>query len=284
MVDEIYQGLVYGLRALDRVRPAGRGGADQQLLEVLLHDRLAPGLGGAAAGRGARLREARAAPLHQRAGRRPARRARALFCRKHSVLEERRSEFAAPARLPGAGAEEGRAGDPGRAARRVLRLCRLRRRRARALRATCWRRKAWPRRRGWISAPTAPSATCASPTREAWRTWRRPLRRALARFAAFRRLDRLAAALEARASRRAPCWRTGTVGSSSAPAYICSAVSVSPKRRWYSRRICAPTWMLTCGLEQRVLAAVLDQLLRVVTSGSPASGPWRPSSLSATGL
>ncbi len=43
------------------------------------------------------------------------------------ILEERRSEFARRRDFLVPGAEEGRAVDPGRAARRVLRLCRLRR-------------------------------------------------------------------------------------------------------------------------------------------------------------
>src|SRR4051812_5225383 len=41
-------------------------------------------------------------------------------------------------------------------------------------RSGCWKKRAWPRRRASTSAPTAPGASCASPIREAWRTWRRP--------------------------------------------------------------------------------------------------------------
>src|SRR5688500_17460727 len=42
-------------------------------------------------------------------------------------------------------------------------------------RASCWRRRRWRRRRAWTSAPTPPSTTYASPTRETWTTSRKRL-------------------------------------------------------------------------------------------------------------
>src|SRR5688500_11955276 len=40
---------------------------------------------------------------------------------------------------------------------------------------SCWKKKRSPPRRGWTSARTEPTATCASPIREAWKTWKKPL-------------------------------------------------------------------------------------------------------------
>ena len=65
LVDEIYLALSLRRRLRpERARPRRRRDLDQQLLQVFLHDRLAPGLAGAARGAGAGGREAGAEPLH----------------------------------------------------------------------------------------------------------------------------------------------------------------------------------------------------------------------------
>jgi hypothetical protein len=64
IVDEIYQGLNYGVDASTALSQPGRCVRGEQLLEVLRHDRLAPRLGGCAPGLRAPDRKARPALLH----------------------------------------------------------------------------------------------------------------------------------------------------------------------------------------------------------------------------
>src|SRR6185503_19142459 len=44
-----------------------------------------------------------------------------------------------------------------------------------ALPGSCWKRKRSRPPRAWTSGATGPTASCASPTREAWTTWRKRL-------------------------------------------------------------------------------------------------------------
>ena len=73
------------------------------------------------------------------------------------------------------------------------------------------------------------------------------------------------------------------LGSSKAPAYTCSAVSVSRKRRWYSRRIWVPTWMLTSGSSSTCSPPWSISLSRWYF-GMTCIRPLAPATLSATGL
>ena len=95
LVDEIYLGLSYD----ERLRPQRAGARrrrhlDQQLLQVLQHDRLAPGLAGAAADAGGAGGEAGAEPLHLR--RPPSRSMRRWPASSRASIaeyERRRAEF-----------------------------------------------------------------------------------------------------------------------------------------------------------------------------------------------
>src|SRR6185436_11605226 len=262
--------------AVDRARPAGRSGADQQLLEVLLHDGLAPGVGGAAGERAARLREAGAAPLHQRAFSGSACRRISLYRRIIEGIGGAQKGIRAAPRLPGPRPQERGTQDPGRAARRVLRL---RRRGPRCAR---------------LRARVAGEGGGGRHPRGGLRRQRhRPLR-ALRLYAKHGRARRgrqtdcpFLRALNLRTSRRAFSASTllayCEVGSSSAPAYICSAVSMSPKRRWYSRRIWAPTRMLTSGSSSD-WSPPCSNSFSWWYFGITCISPLAPITLSATGL
>ena len=153
MVDEIYQGLVYGIEPWTALGLPGEVVLINSFSKYFCMTGWRLGWVVLPRERAARLREARAAPLHQR--RRPRRSTRrwpAFSPETPDGAGGAQERVRPAARLPRAGAEEGWAGDPGRAARRVLRLCRLRRRCAALSRASCWRRRRWPPRRGWTSA------------------------------------------------------------------------------------------------------------------------------------
>ena len=125
VVDEIYLGLSYDDR---EPRAALRAGArrrrlrDLELLQVLQHDRLAPGLGDRARAPRARPREARAEPVHLAADALAARRARLLRA------GDDRDPRGTPAGVPRAPrparprAPRPRLRHPGDADRRLLRL------------------------------------------------------------------------------------------------------------------------------------------------------------------
>ena len=114
--------------AVDRARPAGRRGDDQQLLEVLLHDRLAAGLGGAAGGARCAASRSWRSTSSSRAPSAAQHAACAAFHPESlQILEERRSEFARRRDFLVPALKKAGLVDPGRAAWRVLRLRRLRR-------------------------------------------------------------------------------------------------------------------------------------------------------------
>jgi hypothetical protein len=103
IVDEIYQGLSYDEKPVSALALDDGRDHREQLLEVLQHDRLAPGLAGGAGLAGAGVREAGAEPVHLRADHRPA---RGLACFRDDALEifearrlefQRRRDFLVPA-------------------------------------------------------------------------------------------------------------------------------------------------------------------------------------------
>ncbi len=107
-------------------RAARRGaGVDQQLLEVLLHDRLAARLDGGARRPRAGGREAGAEPLHLPLDAGPAGGAGLLRAGVDRRVRAPPRRVPAPARLPGAGPRPARPAGAGAARRRLLRLGRL---------------------------------------------------------------------------------------------------------------------------------------------------------------
>src|SRR5687768_11802654 len=124
-------------------------------------------------------------------------------------------------------------------------------------RASCWRRRRWRPRPGSTSALTPPIAMCASPTREAWTIWKRPLD-GLRGFARFEPQD-----VEARFFRE----HLGRVLRSrlveGAGVHLQRGLGVAEPALILAQNLRADL-DVDLGLEQSVLAAVVEQLLLVV--------------------
>ncbi len=123
--DEIYHGITYGEPAASMLAVRPRCGGDQRLLQVLLHDRLAPRLAGGAARPGAPDRAPGAEPVHLGAGAGPgggAERAFACRPRARARIDGLPAQPRSPARAPAR--RRSRSAGPGR--RRLLPLRRRR--------------------------------------------------------------------------------------------------------------------------------------------------------------
>src|SRR5262249_34941198 len=235
-------------------------------------------VGRASANCGARLREARAASLHLGAGGRAIRRLRRLRRRQHPGARRPAARVCAPARCAAARTEERGARRAGGAARRVLHLRGLRARRPRVLPAAIGTRGGGGDAGGGLRPERhrAPCALCLY-ARDGGYRGSGPADQTLCCFRAFclRNSSRARSA-----NTLVEYW---PLGSSNAPAYICSAASVSWQRRWYSRRIWAPTWMFTSGSSSASSPPRSASLSRWYF-GMTCIRPLAPTRLSATGL
>ena len=163
--DEIYHGLTYGEPGLDGLVVGRRCGRDQLVLEILLHDRLAHRLDRGAGAARAAHRAAGAEPLHLAALSLAGGRAGRL--RRHGGAGGREGGICPQPRLSAGGTAPDRHHRDAPGGRRLLHLCRhrpLHERFHRLLASACWRRRASPRRRGWISIPSRARITCACPS------------------------------------------------------------------------------------------------------------------------
>src|SRR5688572_9772644 len=124
-------------------------------------------------------------------------------------------------------------------------------------RASCWRRRRWRPRPGSTSARTAPGDSSASPTREAWRIWKK----LLDGLPAFAGLE--AQRVQARFFRE----HLGRVLRSrlveGARVHLQRGLGVAETALILAQDLRADL-DIDLGLEQSVLAAVVEQLLLVV--------------------
>ena len=148
----------------------------QQLLQVLPHDRLAPGLDDRARRHGGGGREDRLQPGHLRAHAGPARRAGLLHRRRAQDLRPPPRSLQAAPRLPAARIRAPGTARAGQAGRRLLYLRRHQRPghgQRRFRNACCWKRASRPCR-AWTSVRPTATTPCASPMPPAWTAWKRP--------------------------------------------------------------------------------------------------------------